>query len=402
MKVSIITNEDVASGLFQTQVFDLAVSISARDSKVKVHLFVINRFWRLREYRCWKKKHCNIIKESRIQVHLIPFLPPLRGVVSSRFLSQMMVIYLSLLIRFCSVINTSDVLHARGYWIMMALHRNGRRNVYFDPRSLWVLENISAGNIKQNSKTHNYWLEQEKIIVSCAGFIAVVSAGMKEYYIMEYSAQRIEVIPIAANDQLFKCGNRDRTKLRRELGWDDNTIFVYSGSLGLSGINKLSLEKMFSIVLNAKNSRLIILSNESPLRLGKLIRQAHLRKDKYIIKSADHDSIWKWLAASDFGVHALPKQLDSATRLGTKVVEYWSSSLPVLVNNHVGAACDYIKNNSNLGAVLDLDHSPTPILEIERPCQDQKRLIREFALRNFSWDYIGGRILHFYKNLAKG
>ena len=61
--------------------------------------------------------------------------------------------------------------------------------IVFDPRSLWVLENISTGDLIESSDSHQYWLPAEEACVLDSNVVTVVSAGMDEYYRELYGAE---------------------------------------------------------------------------------------------------------------------------------------------------------------------------------------------------------------------
>jgi glycosyltransferase involved in cell wall biosynthesis len=122
--------------------------------------------------------------------------------------------------------------------------------------------------------------------------------------------------------------------------------------------------------------------------------------DRYkVIHPAFHE-MSGWLSVADIGVHALPLQLDSATRLGTKVVEYWANGLPVIVNENVGAAADFI-NEFNVGLVLDstkdVDEGGGLTQQIISLTQVDRQYQTDFATKHFSSVTIAKKYLNAYR-----
>ncbi len=401
MNVYFLTIEDVTSGLFRTQVMDLARSVSNLDLKVSIRIVAVNRPWKLRSHLIALKKHRELLIDSNVRITYIPILPPLRGAVAIPLVSEILVVLLRLCSVCVSLLEHVDVWHARGYWTTMALQRNQRKNLLFDPRSLWILENQSAGNLAFGSDAYKYWLSSEKIITESSRCMTVVSKGMKDYYDRHYNTPEIHLIPISANEIFFKFDSEIRHKLRRQLGWDHERVFVYSGSFGLSGINTTALADMFRYVLSCSSARLLILSDDSEDRIQGLLSSIPVHPSQIVVIRPDPAKIGEWLNAADIGLHALPRQLDASTRLGTKVVEYWANGLPVIVNHNVGAACDYIRENSYLGRVINFDEEIPIVDNILIEITKYKRdLIQSFAMENFHGSLIAKKYIHAYQFLS--
>lgn len=401
MHINFVTIEDVTSGLFRTQVVDLAESISNLDPGVSIRIIAINRPWKLLSHRVALKKYREQFFGSNVWITYIPTLPPLRGAVANPLVSEILVALLRIFSAVVGLLEHVDVWHARGYWTAMALQRNKRKNLLFDPRSLWILENQSAGNLTHASKSYQYWLSNEKAITESSRYVAVVSKGMKEYYNRHYLNPSVDVIPISANEIFFKFNAAVRFKRRNELGWDREVIFVYSGSLGLSGINMTALVELFRYVLSHSGARLLFLSDESEERIQSLLSTVPVRPSQFVVIRPNPEEISEWLSTADIGLHALPRQLDSATRLGTKVVEYWASGLPVIVNNYVGAACNYIQENSYLGRAVNFDEElPNIEVLVNEIVENPRGHIQSFARENFRGAVIAAKYLQGYKQVA--
>jgi glycosyltransferase involved in cell wall biosynthesis len=393
--------EDVASGLFRTQVLDLSRSIARHSHELSIRIVAVNRPWKIIGHWIALKKYRKLLAGSSIRITYIPILPPLRNAVGNPLFSEFLIAILRTCTFFLNLIGRVDVWHARGYWTAIALHRNGWKNLLFDPRSLWVLENQSAGNIAPESNSLRYWLANEGAVVDAANYVTVVSRGMKEYYCVKYPNANVSVIPISASEHFFTFNFYVRQKYRHQLGWQDKMIFVYSGSLGLSGINLNALAKMFYYVLSQENARLLILSDGDKETLLNMMKMIDVDLSKFIIIRPESSEISCFLAAADIGLHALPKQLDSFTRLGTKVVEYWATGLPALGNKYVGAACDYIEENRCLGRVVNFDNQLPHIGSlVKEMMQSSREEIKLFSKSTFSSNVVAERYYQVYHSIS--
>lgn len=398
MRIGFLVIEDISSGLFRTQVFDLARSICEHDKNTSIRIFSFNRIWKIREHMSSLSKYKNEINNSQIKITYLPLLPPLRGVVGKPIISEVLVNILRYFSLLSFIYGSIDVWHARGYWTAMALSRSGKKSILFDPRSLWIQENQSAGNLLDGSKALQYWIHNEAAISKSVDHVTVVSEGMKDYFSENYGSSNISVIPISAESKFFNQSNELRIERRRSLGWSDNIIFVYSGSFGVSGINISALRKLFQFILRCENARLLILTEENDKKIISLDLLEEDFKRKVAVIKPKSSEVAEWLCAADVGVHALPAQKDSATRLGTKIVEYWATGLPVLINNHIGAACKNIVDNDYLGIVVDIDNDLPDINKIVDKIKLKPReLISEYAKNNFSSQVISIKFHNIYE-----
>ena len=399
--IKYITIEDLCSGLFQTQVIDLLTSINKKDSNINFEILIINRFWKIKQHLPQIVKLKKIFKQKSIGVKItyLPFLPPLRKAECNYYYSKFVTIWLTIIIYFTKF-KKFDIIHCRSYWPTFAALKIFNCPIIFDLRSLWVLENLSSGNIKSNSKAYDYWNIAEKSALEKSDYSVVVSSGMVNYINSRINIPKVELIPISVDMNKFKFFQNKRNELRNFYKLNNKIVIAYSGSLGMSMINILSLKKMFNFLLDLNNSiHFLILTSEKVKTFESLIFD-DVKNDRYTILQPKLENIPSLLSICDFGSHALPYQLDSDTRLGTKVVEYWSCGLPVIVNKNVGAACNYIMDNNFLGIIYDENINNKnlffkKIVDLNGNCRS---LIINFSKNNFSTDIISNKYIDMYYN----
>ena len=351
MKISYLTIEDITSGLFQTQVLDIISEICNKKHDIEYEILVVNRPWFiLRHIKKIKEIRSNI--SSQISIKYLPLLPPLRHALSSKLYSSFFTIWLSL-IYLLFVRRNSSILHCRSYWPTKAALTIKNIPVLFDMRSLWVLENISMDLLKPNSKCSEYWNKLELDCLKGAKISTCVSIGMIDYCEKIVNSNALRLIPISVKISSFKFSVCFRDEMRNKLGWKDKIVLVYSGSFGQANINFYALRQLFSYIFaSCSNFRILFLTSEKEEKIISMLEGLDNYKEKFILVRPSFNQMGDWLSVGDIGVHALPKQLDYTTRLGTKVVEYWANGLPVIVNEYVGAAAQMI-NEHKLGFVLN-------------------------------------------------
>lgn len=399
MLITYLTIEDIESGLFQTQVLDILTEISNQSPELRFEVLVINRPWLISSH-LKKKKKLEQVLGSTIRIRYIPLLPPLRSAMSTRLYSAAVTSWLRWIYTF-TVSEKSAVLHCRSYWPTQAALKSNRIPVLFDMRSLWPIENMSMGLLKRNSAAGRYWLNLEKECLERSKVSAGVSKGMLDYAKELVPDCNIELIPISVNYEKFRFDGKERSEKRKILGWESEIILVYSGSFGQANINIDAMKSLFERLLNADSStRLLFLTGESDEKVDALMKLVPASENRYKVLHPKLSDIGKWLSAGDIGVHALPKQLDYKTRLGTKCVECWINGLPMIVNEWVGAAADLI-NEYKVGAVISANDPIDPLATaaMMRSLKEKDRSEQtEFAKTHFSTEITAKQYIKAYRD----
>ena len=401
MKVAYLTIEDITSGLFKTQILDIIEEISNHDKSIRFEIFILNRPWLYLKHKNILNEYRSIYNSFNITFTYLPFLPPLRNSLRFFLYSFFVTKWFSIIFYTCIKSQQFDIIHARSYWPTISVLKHNIP-IIFDLRSLWLLENLSTGDICLNSKSYYYWkqIEIDCLINSYAS--TCVSSAMIDYINNIVPNTKTELIPISVSEKHFTFNKFNRVKNRNFLNWNENVIFVYSGSFGQSGININAITNLFKIIINTNdNFRILIITSEKNEYINKIMYVQCVDSKKFTIIHPKLNNISSWLDCSDIGIHALPIQLDSSTRLGTKVVEYWVNGLPVIVNQNVGAAADYIKKYK-IGYVYN-DISDNNNLEniISELLTYDRMNISNFAKENFSAKIISLKYLKIYQDSIK-
>lgn len=349
MTITYFTIENINSGLFRNQVINKLQAILDNSAEIDFEIIVFNSPMNFFSHRRLLKEYRSKLPD-RIKLRYYSVLPPLRYVLSSVTQSVLLLGWLTFVLRFIKI--KGRVIHCRSYWPAILALRVSNIPVLFDVRSLYPAESVAAGKMSLESDVYKYWLKQEVFCLKNSKLVSVVSEPMIDYVNKVCSTKNLCYNPIIVNTKQVYFDLVQRLNFRKKLNWDDNIIFVYSGSLGYSGLNKQSLGILLQKLSNADgNFRFLFLSSESRQSIITFLSQYQIDSASTYITEASVDELHKWLSAADIGLHALPLQLDSDTRLGTKVVEYWANGLPVILNEHVGAAVSILRKHL-IGTVL--------------------------------------------------
>jgi glycosyltransferase involved in cell wall biosynthesis len=401
MIITYFTIENIDSGLFRNQVLNKIEAIleCTHDIKFEIIVFnspfhIFNHLKILREYK--------LVHSDRIVIRYYPILPPLRYVLSSILQSSLIISWLNLFTKFISF--NGDVIHCRSYWPAIIALKNTNKPIVFDVRSLYPAESVAAGKLKINTDVYSFWLKQERNCIDNSKAISVVSKPMIKYIENISKNSNIHLNPIIVNTKEIYFNLSGRNKIRKSLGWEDKIIIVYSGSLGYNGLNKPALGSCLAYLSKINlDFRFLFVTSDEPDTFRQLLNDYLIDEKMTFITEARNRELADWLSAADIGVHALPKQLDSDTRLGTKVVEYWASGLPVILNENVGAAVD-LALTENIGVVLNpsTDINNLDFLkEIDKLLALDRDEISNFAKSKFDSRKVASEYINIYKNCIK-
>jgi glycosyltransferase involved in cell wall biosynthesis len=121
--------------------------------------------------------------------------------------------------------------------------------------------------------------------------------------------------------------------------------------------------------------------------------------DAFAVRHPAPAELAGWLSAADAGVHAMSPGPDSATRLGVKVVEYLACGLPIVVNPHVGAAAELVRQH-HVGWVFDSRDTATIGAALDSLFAEHRMpsaRARELAAATFSVDSCADRYIELYR-----
>lgn len=392
MKILYFTLEDIRSSLFENQVLDLLVARKDINRSDEITLFVINK-----PTSFFKAMKLEEKLKGTIRFLYVPLSPPMRYYTSSIFINKIYIFILKLVCKFNITLSDYDVIHCRHYLPSLVMKELGAKNIHFDVRSLSLYEYVAAGKIKQGTSNFTYWLNQERKLIKYVAGLSVVSKTMINYF-SDYK-RSIHYCPIIVNFDKFKFSQESRDIFREMWGWSSSNVYVYSGSFGLYGVNKDALGKLINYIINydAKAKFLFLVSNNQK-EFNDFLRDHTPNKIDYKYYSVQPKDVSSYLSAADIGIHALPPQLDSNTRLGTKIVEYWAMGIPTLITSTIGEAADLSRQYS-LGQVIDLDDKANSKFEFKREIYD-RNFISSWAFKNFSIQSVLHEYDSSYKTIA--
>jgi glycosyltransferase involved in cell wall biosynthesis len=146
------------------------------------------------------------------------------------------------------------------------------------------------------------------------------------------------VIPCSVDLGVFRPSEEWRRDVRGDLGWGDEPVLVYSGSLGSWYLLDEMLDFFEAAQKDIVGLRFLLLTPHATLA-GQRVRSRHLSGD-VIVRSLPPDAVPRYLAAGDVGICFLGRHASKEASSPTKYGEYLAAGLPVVTNSWIGDAHD--------------------------------------------------------------
>lgn len=299
-----------------------------------------------------------------------------------------------------------DVVHCRGYvpsFMASELKARYQHRLVFDMRSLWPKEHVTIGAWRAGDPIDRLWVSIE------AGTLARSDAAIGVSEPMVEEIRRIDprvnavYVPICVDLEEFRFDAAARARLRAELGWSSNPVVAYQGSLGLLNSNLAEVAECLAVIREVRpDVRFLVLTSNRDVDVADVLARHGIGRDAHAVRHPRRGELAAWLSAADAGIHAMSPGPDSATRLGVKVVEYLSCSLPLIVNEHVGAAADLVRRYG-VGFVIDVRDRNALREQLSKVFADMRMPFghaRELAAERFSLQSCAASYLALYRDIT--
>lgn len=176
-----------------------------------------------------------------------------------------------------------------------------------------------------------------------------VSRPLEELNRDVYPSKPREVIPCAAAGELFFFNKKIRSDYRKNLGVQDNqTLFIYSGSLAQYQCFDETLALFKKISLANPLARLLVLTTE--LACARESLKTALEDGTWQLVKADLTRVNAYLNAADVGIMLRRPIKTNQVASPTKFAEYVLSGLRVIMNDSV---IDSVSIARSIDAYLD-------------------------------------------------
>lgn len=208
-------------------------------------------------------------------------------------------------------------------------------------------------------REYNRYVQRDKEMLRTADLIFCVSRPLMEYLAGlpggNEHADKICVVPGAADENLFFPDPGLGEKKRMQSGLDGKRILIYTGRLKNRYHKKeLVFEFAARFIAQAADHHFICLTPDTDM--AEELRDRHaLPAEKTMVRFVqDPREINAFLNAADLGIILRDDVATNRVSSPTKLAEYLLAGLPVLTSDHIGDYSDFIRANG-LGVVVRND-----------------------------------------------
>ena len=235
----------------------------------------------------------------------------------------------------------------------MAISRMCGLRFFYDADSRLSEEYADNGHWSRTSRAFKVTAGVEAMSRKNADSIVVLSERLRDDFIREFQVSApVEVIPCCVNLNTFHFNEHARKARRRELGLNDEKLFVYAGKTG----GRYLVSEMFEFFNMARertgSARLLILTGEDPEIFHAIARHHSIEPNDYHVKHASRQEMPEWLSAADAGLAFIRSATCERGSSPVKIGEYLACGLPVVVTCDIGDYSDLIAQE-RLGAVVE-------------------------------------------------
>ena len=256
-----------------------------------------------------------------------------------------------------NIIHARSIIPAAIGYILAKL--TGKKFIY-DERGLMAEEYVDGGIWKRSSFLYKLALYVEKVLLSRADFLVVLTENIKNFLLNTNYLPRnhfgkkpnIAVIPCCVDLNRFNRQSLSVEQLKKKYGITKKFVFLYIGSVGTWYL----LEEMIDFFLVAKtlinNAHFLILTHVDKEMVKDSWNKRGLSFDEVTIEEVEFEEIPDYINLADVGMFFIKPVFSKRSSCPTKFAEYLACGLPVLINSRIGDT-DSIVEKYKIGVVID-------------------------------------------------
>lgn len=210
----------------------------------------------------------------------------------------------------------------------------------------------------------------ERVAAEGASGWLCVSAAMRDYLVERFGLGEASTaviwnsVPVKSLETNATAAmERDRHKMRCSLGFDDELVLVYSGSVYPRQCVDMGLRVVRWVMEAYPRSRFLGLSQNLEQLRG-LVADAGIDEGRCVLRTVPHEDVPGYLRAADIGLISTnlfhPPALANRICCPVKYAEYLAAGLPVILSDGIG---DFsaLTTETGLGCVLGAGEDATEV-----------------------------------------
>lgn len=296
-----------------------------------------------------------------------------------------------------------DLLHCRSYHaglLGLIMRKMAGVPYIFDPRSLWIEEQLLSGKWSRTSWTCRAWKRLETAIARHAAACVVVSDPMQESFASV--AKRVEVIYTTAGEMHFADFGTPPEAHALERLKNSHNLFVFNAG-NFNRWNNLDhlLSRYKELCRIVPHAALVIITRTPSEQIERSLTAHAIAKDRVVIMALASHLVPAVLRRCDYGLLVRPQSSESPREISVKFPEYLAAGLPVICDEHIGGAACVIKRHQ-IGILLTNDWSKnkTELARLEEAYETTSKKCRQIARELFSVHVHADRYAALYQEAA--
>ena len=225
--------------------------------------------------------------------------------------------------------------------IKSSFGRFGR--IIFDADGLPIEERIDFAGLKTDSLQYKLMKSAETKMLKKADAVITRSQKAIDVHINNIGEEERDKFSVVFNGRdknLFRLNPDSRQQARRELGFENEFLFVYAGSLGPQYCFPEMLE-IFRSHLQIKSAKFLILTGNTDFAEQNIPEEL---KSNIILKSVKSDEVPFCLNAADVAFALRRPTFSMQGVAPIKLGEYLLCGLPVIASKGIGDTDDILQN----------------------------------------------------------
>lgn len=241
--------------------------------------------------------------------------------------------------------NDIDIVMPRSTFpaLMVQRIRNKNFQVIFDADGLPIDERVDFAGLKKGNRQYRWMKSIERQTLLHADAVITRSQKAIEIHLQsigEHFRNKFSVVFNGRNTKQFVLNQNFRDNARKELGIENELLWIYAGSLGHQYCWEEMLQ-IFDCSLRVRPSKFLVLTGNLSFASERLPERL---RDYIIVKSVTFDKIPYYLNAADVAF-ALRKPTFSMQGVAPiKLGEYLLTGLPTIASNGIGDTDDILQN----------------------------------------------------------
>jgi len=246
----------------------------------------------------------------------------------------------------------------------------------------------------------------ERDAISRADAIFSVSRPMKDFFAKRDgigSGEKWHYVPCAVDVSSFELALSRRDQMRETHGMRDRKVILYSGSL-TSWQTPQQLLKIIQAYRKIDASVFFLGLTTENLLLKRLLVEAGLKSEDFLITRTDLEGMANWLTCGDIGLLIREDNVVNRYACPTKFAEYLASGLHVLSTPAVLDVARIIRDEK-VGTIAEaIEPAESELKESLRSAAGRGRIERSVAVarKYLDWSIYLPEIADCYRFLAKG